>query len=52
MYRIGIDIGGTKINIGIFSQNGIQIANKKLLISEITDITGVSKSTLYRSVNQ
>ena len=27
MYKIGIDIGGTKINIGIFSENKILLKN-------------------------
>ena len=52
MYRIGIDIGGTKINIGIFSQNGIQVANKKLLISEITDITTEVCSVIFELLNE
>ena len=37
MYRVGIDIGGTKINIGLF--NGKQLIEvKKLYISDISDI--------------
>ena len=38
MYKIGVDIGGTKINVGIISGDGKLLSNKKILISDITDI--------------
>ncbi len=39
MYNIGIDIGGTKINIGLFSEEKSLLGTKKLIISEISDFT-------------
>ncbi|MDY3928007.1 MAG: ribulose-phosphate 3-epimerase [Clostridia bacterium] len=38
MYKIGIDIGGTKINIGIFSENKILLKNKKTYIKDIDNL--------------
>ena len=39
MYRLGVDIGGTKINIGLFDAETKNIvADKKGYLSEITDI--------------
>lgn len=46
MYRIGVDIGGTKINIGIFSNEGTLIINKKILICDIKDIAGAICDTI------
>ena len=40
MYRIGIDIGGTKINIGLFLDSEKKlIAYKKIYIADITDLS-------------
>ncbi len=39
MYKIGIDIGGTKINIGLFdAEKKILLKNKKSYIKDITDL--------------
>ena len=45
MYRIGIDIGGTKTNIGIFSGNTL-VANKKVLNAGVNDLPASIKETL------
>ena len=37
MYRIGIDIGGTKANIGLFNSQKELIAHSKLYIKDIVD---------------
>lgn len=37
MIKLGIDIGGTKISIGFLDCNNRLIANKKLVVAEITD---------------
>lgn len=39
MYRLGVDIGGTKVNVGIFSADGTALASKKMLVAEIDDIS-------------
>lgn len=39
MYRLGIDIGGTKVNIGILDENKRLLGNKKLYVDEIEDLT-------------
>ena len=46
MYRIGIDIGGTKVNIGIIDSNNNLIANKKIYISEIKSLTSDVKKVI------
>lgn len=47
MYRIGIDIGGTKINIGLFDDENKKImGSKKEYIAEITNIYEHIKSTI------
>lgn len=38
MYSAGIDIGGTKIRLGLFAGDGTLIARRKDYISEIADI--------------
>lgn len=38
-YKIGIDIGGTKINIGIVDENGRLSGKKRLEVREITDFS-------------
>lgn len=37
MFRLGLDVGGTKINIGILDQSFSLIATKRLLIKELSD---------------
>ena len=37
MYKIGVDIGGTKINVGVFSGGGALLACQKLKIADIAD---------------
>ena len=47
MYRIGIDIGGTKINIGLFNCDGnLLIENKKEYIKSIKDLRGHIMNTV------
>lgn len=47
MYKVGIDIGGTKINIGLFDVEGKKlVANKKVYISEISDLSKFIKSAI------
>ena len=48
MYRVGIDIAGTKMNIGILDADNKIIISKKVYIKGITDIT-VAVKTLFRS---
>lgn len=48
MYRIGIDIGGTKINIGLFEDCEKKlIAHKKIYIADITDLSENIKTVVY-----
>ena len=47
MVKIGIDIGGTKINIGLFSADTKKLlASKKGYIAEITDLPAYIKSVV------
>ncbi len=47
MYKVGIDIGGTKINMGLFEKESKKlIANKKAYITEIEDLSLYIKETL------
>ena len=46
MKRIGIDIGGTKINIGILDENNNVIANKKIYIRDIKNLTDDVKALI------
>ncbi len=46
MYRLGIDIGGTKINIGVFDSKKNLIDLKKIYISEISDFV----NDIYNSI--
>lgn len=47
MYRIGIDIGGTKISIGLFNCDGnLLIENKKEYIKSIKDLRGHIMNTV------
>ena len=39
MYRVGIDIGGTKINIGIVNEKNNLLINKKIYIKDIKNLT-------------
>ena len=39
MIRVGIDIGGTKINIGLLDENNSIIANNKIYIRDIKNLT-------------
>lgn len=52
MYRIGVDIGGTKINIGLFSDDGTLIINKKILICDIKDIAVSVCDTINELVSE
>lgn len=46
MIKLGIDIGGTKINIGLFDGRGKLIINEKYYISEISDLTAFIGDTV------
>lgn len=52
MYRIGVDIGGTKVNIGIFSEGGSLLANRKVQIADITDIAQTVSETVKELAEQ
>ena len=51
MYKIGIDIGGTKVNIGLLDENNDLVANEKLYIKDIQDITVSVKSIVDKMCN-
>lgn len=45
MYRIGVDIGGTKINIGLFKDDDRKlIAHKKVYVTDISDLSNDIKA--------
>lgn len=47
MYKIGIDIGGTKINIGLFDSNTKSlIENRKILVADVDDLCLQIKKTV------
>lgn len=46
MYRVGIDIGGTKVNMGIIDNNGRIIASQKAYIKDIKDLKNFIKQSL------
>ena len=49
MYRLGIDIGGTKINIGIIKENGEDISivvSKKVEVKTVKDATAEIKNAV------
>lgn len=46
MYKIGADIGGTKINIGILDNENNLVANKKIYIKNITNLPQSVKETI------
>ena len=49
MYRIGIDIGGTKINVGLFDeQTKALITNEKSFVADITDLPSHILSVVNR----
>ena len=39
MIRAGIDIGGTKIRVGLVTESGKLLASRRLTVAEITDLT-------------
>lgn len=48
MYKIGIDIGGTKINIGVFDDDTKKLVeNKKSYVADIVDLSEHIKSVVY-----
>ncbi len=52
MYRIGIDIGGTKITVGVFdSETKRFIKSNKLYIKDIENIVLTLKQTVFRMIN-
>ena len=47
MYKIGIDIGGTKINTGLFEKETKRlVANKKTYVSDVTNLSQHIKETI------
>lgn len=51
MYRVGIDIGGTKINIGIVDENNSLLANKKIYIKDVNNLTEDVKKIITELCN-
>ncbi len=52
MYRVGIDIGGTKINIGIVDENNKLLVNKKIYIKDIKNLTEDVKDIILELCNE
>lgn len=53
MYKIGIDIGGTKINIGIFEKESKKlVVNKKTYIAQIKNLSLHIKESLTELCNE
>ena len=48
MYHVGIDIGGTKINIGIVDDDGKIIAKHKLFIKDLSDIVSDTATSVLK----
>ena len=48
MYCLGLDVGGTKINIGILNEEYKLVATKKLYISDIVEPTADIKSAVLQ----
>ena len=47
MYRIGIDIGGTKIHVGLFQEQEKRLLeSKKVAVKDIEDLAGFIKETV------
>ncbi len=51
MYKIGIDIGGTKVSIGLLDENNTLVQNEKLYIKDIDDITVSIKNVIDKMCN-
>ncbi len=52
MYKVGIDIGGTKITLGVFDAATKQlIKSEKLYIKDIESIVVTLKQTVFRIIN-
>ena len=52
MYHVGVDIGGTKINIGIVDDDVNVIAKRKLYISELPDIVSDIAGTVLHMLDE
>ena len=48
MYRIGVDIGGTKIAVGVFDAEKQLIASEKYYIAEAGDLPSFIKNSVER----
>ncbi len=49
MYKIGIDVGGTKINVGLFDANSkTLVANEKSYVADITDLPSHIRKTAVK----
>lgn len=46
MYKLGIDIGGTKINIGVFGENKNMIKSEKIYVSDMSRPVEYIKNTV------
>lgn len=44
MLRLGIDIGGTKINLGLLDENNRLLGNRKLYVAQITSLSDSLKA--------
>lgn len=47
MYRIGLDIGGTKINIGVFDGENKLLEHKKIYVADVENITECLKENIH-----
>ena len=52
MYYVGIDIGGTKINIGITDGDGVVLAKRKLYVNELCDIVSDVSDAVSDLINK
>ena len=46
MYKVGVDIGGTKVNVGIFDDAGNIVACRKIWVKDINDLADVLAKTV------
>ena len=52
MYHVGIDIGGTKINIGIVDDDGNVLVKRKVYVNELSDIVSDTAYAVCELINK
>lgn len=52
VYRIGIDIGGTKVKIGLVNESNQIVSEKKLYIKDITDLALDLKNNIHNMCDE